>query len=372
MRGGGREPAAIAGGGGAADSAPPAARPQNTPMTTDPPADPRGGGAGTLARLAAMMFLQFFVWGSWYVSTARFLGEDGVGWGEWIKLAYSVAPIAAIVSPLFLGIVADRFFASERVLAGLMLLGAGFMAAVPLAVDPADGSDGNQWLYVALLLGHTLCFMPTLGLTNTVAFSHLTDPERQFPVVRVLGTIGWIASNLVVGFWESVFGTGGLGGDNLELSVDQYWVTAAASLALAVYALTLPHTPPPLKGRPARPADLLGLGAVGMLKDRSFAVFIVASALLCVPLAGYYNWSNVFAGTNGFGADATAVMSAGQASEIGFMLLMPLAFARLGVKWMLAAGMAGWALRYALFAGGAAAFDPGGAARRSCRPATRC
>ena len=334
-------------------------------MSDTPPAAPTGtypGGGGVLtARLAGMMFLQFFVWGSWYVSTARFLGEYGVQWFDTIPWAYSVAPIAALISPLFLGIVADRYFASERVLAGLMLAGAAAMAAVPLLVDPGDPSAGNRWLYVGLLLAHTLCFMPTLGLTASLSFSHLPDPERQFPTVRVLGTVGWIAANLAVGFWEAVFGTGGLGGENLELSVDQYWVTAAASLALGVYALTLPHTPPPLKGEPARPADLLGLGAVSMMRDRSFAVFILASAFLCVPLAGYYNYSNEFVGGTGFEQNATAVMSAGQASEILFMLLMPLAFARLGVKWMLAAGMLGWVVRYVLFSGGATAFDAAGA-----------
>ena len=326
---------------------------------TDSPAAADAGGAAPIARLAAMMFLQFFVWGSWYVSTGRFL-DEGVGWGSVVWWAYSVGPFAALLSPLFLGIVADRFFASERVLAALMLGGAASMAAVPLLVDvtaTGEAAEGQQWLYIGLLLAHMLCFMPTLGLTNTVAFSHLTDPERQFPTVRVLGTIGWIAANLVVGFWETVFGKEGLGGANLELSIDQYWVTAAASAALAVYALTLPHTPPPMKGQEAKAADLLGLGAVGMMKDRSFAVFIVASALLCVPLAGYYNWAGTFAGQTAFGENATAVMSAGQGSEILFMLLMPLAFARLGVKWMLAAGMAAWAVRYALFAGGAAVSD---------------
>ncbi|NNJ25590.1 MFS transporter [Alienimonas chondri] len=368
-------------------------------------ASPSGAPPAPIGRLAAMMFLQFFIWGSWYVSTGRFL-DEGVGWGSIIWWAYSVGPIAALLSPLFLGIVADRFFASERVLAVLMLVGAGAMAAVPLvcepislvpyqeaitetkqelkALDEADApadsperirleaeledreaalavpqetnqSDtGGQTVYIALLLAHMLCFMPTLGLTNTIAFSHLTDPERQFPTVRVLGTIGWIAANLVVGFWEAIFGKEGLGGSNLELSIDQYWVTAAACIGLAIYALALPHTPPPMKGQPAKASDLLGLGAIGMMKDRSFAVFMIASALLCVPLAGYYNWAGTFAGQTAFGENATAVMSAGQGSEILFMLLMPLAFARLGVKWMLAAGMAAWALRYALFSGGSA------------------
>ena len=306
-----------------------------------------------IARLAAMMFLQFFVWGSWYVSTGNFI-LNGSGWDDAAGVtgwAYSVAPIAALLAPLFLGMVADRFFASERVLAALMLLGAVAMAAVPTVLGD-DPASADTTVYLALLLAHSLCFMPTLGLTNTVAFSHISDPEKQFPIVRVFGTLGWIVGSILVSKWEGWFGAADWFGADLELSAGQYYVTAAASLALAVYSLTLPHTPPPAKGQASTPADLLGLGAMGLMKDRSFAVFMIASTLLCVPLAGYYGFAAGFLGDSGF-ADAGFNMSFGQMSEVLFMLAMPLAFARLGVKWMLAAGMAAWVLRYALFSAAA-------------------
>ena len=322
--------------------------------TASAPAAPAPAAGGvTLARLAAMMFLQFFVWGSWYVSTGNFI-LNGSGWEDAAGIngvAYSVAPLAAILSPLFLGIVADRFFASERVLAALMLLGAAAMAAVPVVLG-AEPTDGESTPYLLLLLAHSLCFMPTLGLTNTIAFSHITDPERQFPLVRVFGTLWWIVGTILVSKWESWFGVSAWTGPDLELSSGQYLVTAAASAALAVYSLTLPHTPPPAKGQTSSAADLLGFGAIGMLKDRSFAVFIAASTLLCVPLAGYYGFAAGFLGDSGF-ADAGFSMSFGQMSEVLFMLAMPLAFARLGVKWMLAVGMAAWVVRYGLFAGAA-------------------
>ena len=305
---------------------------------------------GVLIRLSAMMFLQFFVWGSWYVSTGNFL-LNGAGWGEGVTgNTYSLAPIAAILAPLFLGIVADRYFASERVLGVLMLLGAVAMAAVPPLVGTEDMKEANTNLYLALIFAHTLCFMPTLGLTNTVAFGNIQNPEKQFPIVRVFGTIGWIVGNLVVSKWESVPGLNGvMGGGDLELSIDQYYVTAAASAALGIYAFTLPHTPPPAKGQKSTVGDLLGLGALKMLSSRSFLVFMVASTLLCIPLAGYYNYASAFLGDSGF-RDPVAHMSFGQVSEIVFMLVMPLCFVRLGVKWMLAVGMAAWALRYGLFA----------------------
>ena len=328
-------------------------------MTTDRSPDAHaGGGAVTLARLAAMMFLQFFVWGSWYVSTGVFI-KNGSGWesADWVNgWAYSVAPIAAILAPLFLGIVADRYFASERVLAVLMLLGTAALAAIP----PLIGGTDDTTLYLFLLLGHSLCFMPTLGLTNTIAFTHLTAPEKQFPIVRVFGTLGWIVATNLVGFWEDLFldqpdGPAAAEKFDLEADIAQYWVAAGASLAFGLYALTLPHTPPPAKGQKSRVSDLLGLGALGMLKDRSFAVFMFASALLCVPLAGYYGFAGAFVGDSGY-ENPTAAMSFGQISEVFFMLAMPLAFVRLGVKWMLAVGMAAWVARYGLFSAAAAIY----------------
>ena len=232
------------------------------------------------------------------------------------------------------------------------------MAAIPSVLGDAS-AEADRTLFLGLLLAHSLCFMPTLGLTNTVAFSHVTNAEKQFPFIRAFGTLGWIVAATLVSKWEDWFGVSGwFGGpgwpafEDLERSPGQYYVTAAASAIFALYSLTLPHTPPPAKGQKATAADLLGLRAIGMMKDRSFAAFILASALLCVPLAGYYGFATGFMTDSGI-ANAGFKSTFGQWSEILFMLAMPLAFARLGVKWMLAAGMAGWVLRYALFSGAA-------------------
>lgn len=285
-------------------------------------------------RLSVMMFIQFFIWGAWYVSCGGFMAATGMG--DYIPWAYSVGPIAAIVSPFFLGMVADRFFASERVLAVMMflsaitMLGAGFVA----------GSAQNSTLFIVLLLLHMLCFMPTLGLTNTLAFHNLTDQGKQFPLIRVFGTLGWIAANLVISFFVG------------DKSVKQFYVAAGAGILLAIFSFVLPHTPPPAKGQKASARAILGLDALSLMKKPSFAVFVIASFLICIPLAAYYAYANVYVGAVGFEKTA-ATMSLGQAAEVVFMVLMPLFFARLGVKWMLLVGMAAWVLRYGLFAGAA-------------------
>ena len=300
---------------------------------------------GVSVRLAVMMFLQFFLWGSWYVTQGTFI-TNSVAWpagvsGEWVNgWAYSVAPIAAIIAPLFLGIVADRFFASERVLGVLMLLGA---AAIGLAPQFATGDNPSPGMFLGLLLAHTLCFMPTLGLTNTIAFANMTNREKQFPMIRVFGTIGWIVAGVVVSKFMKA-----------DFDARPFYVAAGAAAALGIYAFTLPHTPPPARGTKPSLGQLLGLDAMKMLRDPSFAVFMVASALICIPLAAYYAKAQTFLAASGF-AEPAFTMTFGQASEVLFMLVMPLCFARLGVKWMLAVGMLAWVLRYGLFA--AAAID---------------
>jgi nucleoside transporter len=299
--------------------------------------DPRSpaGPSAVNVRLGIMMFLEFFVWGSWYVSTGPYMVAAGMD--SQIGNAYSVGPIAAIISPFFLGLIADRFFSSERVL-GVMHLLAG--AAMFLAPETAG------WAFIGILLLHMLCFMPTLGLTNTVAFHHIVNAQKAFPLIRVFGTLGWIVAGIVIwllGFAESA---------------GQYYVTAAAALALGVYSFTLPHTPPPLKGEQVTLGSVLGLDALHLFRSPSYAVFIGASLLICIPLAVYYSFAAAFASAMGvFGtgeeSQVTLYMTLGQISEVGFMLLMPLFFARLGVKWMLGVGMAAWVVRYGLFAGAA-------------------
>ncbi|WP_222847059.1 nucleoside permease [Pontiella desulfatans] len=289
------------------------------------------------ARLSAMMFLQFFVWGAWFVTVGNYMLKtemgDAIGW------AYSVGPIAAILSPFLLGMVADRFFATERVLGVLHVVGGLVLYCSPMVVDGAASSS----LFVTMLFLHTVCYMPTLGLTNTLAFHNITDQEKQFPLIRVFGTLGWIAANFVV---SKVFHA-----DETALPLQ---IAGGAGVLLGLYCLTLPHTPPPAKGQKISVRDLLCLDALSLLKQRSFLVFIVSSTLICIPLAAYYAYAPVFVNTSGL-ADPAFKMSFGQMSEIFFMLVMPLFFARLGVKKMLLVGMFAWVARYGLFALGAPA-----------------
>jgi nucleoside transporter len=290
------------------------------------------GGSAIGARLSAMMFLQFFTWGAWYVSMGTFLGAS-----EQLKpinaWAYSLVPIAAIISPFFLGVVADRFFATERILAVLHILGGVVMLAIPgLATQ-----DPN--LFLGLLGLHALCYVPTLGLTNSLAFRNVTNGEKQFPLIRVFGTIGWIVANWVVSF-----------GLHADTTAAQFYVAGIAAVVLGLYSLTLPHTPPPAAGQKPSVGDIMGLDALALLKQRSFAVFMLCSFLICIPLAAYYQLANRFVDAVGF-ENPTGTMSLGQMSEIFFMLVMPLFFARLGVKKMLLVGMLAWVLRYGLFAG---------------------
>lgn len=282
-------------------------------------------------RLSLMMFLQFFIWGAWFVTLFLVLGTNGLA--DIIGDAYSSAPLAAIIAPLFLGLIADRFFSSEKVMGTLLLIGGGLMLFVPGAIAAGQGG-----LVIWLFIGHMLCYMPTLGLGNTIAFSHL--PRETFPKVRVWGTVGWIVAGLTAGFlgWSA--------------SVNLFWMASAASLALGAYCFTLPNTPPPSAGQPVNLRAVLMLDAFKLLGRPSFLVFIVCSTLICIPLAYYYANTSGYLQNMGFEQPASA-MTIGQMSEIFFMLLIPFFFRRLGVKWMILIGMAAWVLRYLLFSFGA-------------------
>ncbi len=292
----------------------------------------KSSGASIGARLSVMMFLEFFLWGAWFVTVGNFMKAHGME--AQIPWAYSLAPIAGIISPFFLGMVADRFFATERVLGVLHLLG-----GVTLLLLPSVSGSTSTFLFVLFI--HTLCFMPTLGLTNTLAFHNMTDQERQFPLIRVFGTIGWIVANLVV---SSV-----LHADN---SAVQFTVAGVSALVLGVFSFTLPHTPAPAAGKRVAVRDILGLDSLALMKQPSFAVFILCSFLICIPLSAYYSYAPVFAGELGI-KDVASKMSFGQMSEIFFMVVMPLFFRRLGVKWMLLVGMLAWVTRYGLFSAAA-------------------
>jgi nucleoside transporter len=282
-------------------------------------------------RLSVMMFVQYFIYGSWLVTLGTFLGNSLHATGTQVGLAYMTPAIAAIISPFIVGMVADRFFSTERVLAFLHLVG-GVLLYYATTQTTFDG-------FAVIFLLYTLCFMPTLALTNSLSFDNMEDPGREFPRIRVLGTIGFIAVQQAIGR---------MGADATALPLR---MGAAASILMAAYCLTLPHSPPHAAGKPFSVRDVLGLDALSLLKDRSFAVFVLGSFLLCIPLQFYYAFTNPFMNEIGVKA-AAAKMSLGQMSEIGFMLLMPWFFVRLGVKRMLLIGMAAWTTRYLLFAHG--------------------
>jgi len=281
--------------------------------------------------LSVMMFLQFFTWGAWFATLGQALGANG--FVDVIGSAYNAAPLGAIIAPLFLGVIADRFFPSQIVFAVLFLLGGVFLFLAAQA-----GAAGDGGLLVKYCVAHMLCYMPTLGLGNTITFANLH--RLQFPKVRVWGTIGWIVAGLAVGFlgWTS--------------SLQIFKLAAASSILLGIFAFFLPHTPPPAKGEPLNMRALLMLDAWKLLAKPGFLVFIICSGLICIPLAYYYAYTSNFLANAGF-EQAASTMTLGQMSEIIFMLLIPFFFRRLGVKWMILIGMGAWVLRYVLFAYGA-------------------
>lgn len=287
------------------------------------------------AKLSTMMFLQFFIWGAWYTTIAVYMTHHGMG--TLTHWPYTVNPIAAIAAPFFLGLIADRYFATEKVLGVLHVLGGLVMLVVPQAT-------GAPTVFIVLLLIYNLCYMPTLGLANSLAFHHIQSQEQQFPLIRVFGTVGWIVAGLFISYV-----LGPLTGAVAEQTPLPIYSTATASIILGLFSFTLPHTPPPAAGQPVSLRSILGLDALKQLGDRSFYVFIAASLLLCIPLAAYYNFTQLFLSDAGV-TKIAATQTWGQISETGFMLLMPLFFARLGVKKMLLLGMGAWVLRYGLFA----------------------
>lgn len=289
------------------------------------------------SKLSVMMFLQFFIWGSWNVTMGTYLlniGFDGISVGA----SYSTMNWGAIFAPVIVGMLADRFFPAQKVMAILHLLGAMLLWTISNITDPG--------VFFWTLLAYALCYMPTLALANSVSFNQMDDPGKQFPGIRVMGTLGWIVVGLIVGLmWPSVTGS------SIEATNIPLRFGAASSLVMGLYCFFLPDTPPSSTGQKPSVAELLGLETVSLMKDRSFAVFIIGSLLISIPLTFYYNFANAFLNETGM-ENAAGKMTMGQMSEVLFLVLIPFFFVRLGVKKMLLVGMAAWVLRYVMFAFG--------------------
>ncbi len=287
--------------------------------------------------LSVMMFFLFFVWGAWYVTMGTFMTERGIA--DSIGWAYSVAPIAAIVTPFFMGVFADRFLNAEK-LQGILL----FLSGLAIIAAPRFAAPETSGIYLALLLVHTLCFMPTLGLSNTICLKHLADGDRDYPIVRVFATLGWIVAGLVVSF---VF--------KAEATATQFHVAGTVAFAVGLYSFFLPKTPPPAKGRPLALGELYGAGTLPYFKKRPFAIFMFASLLASAAMMPYWSLGSPFG--NVVGIERTgAFFSIGQVAELFVLaLVLPLFIKRFGIKWTMLVGVLCWAIRYALFSGAAVA-----------------
>ena len=295
----------------------------------------------TQYQLSFMMFLEFFIWGGWFVTLGTFLGNNLNATGGETAMAYSTQSWGAIIAPFIIGLIADRYFNAEKILGVLHIIGAILMYLMFASDDFAS--------FYPYVLGYMIAYMPTLALVNSVSFNQMTDPEKQFPNIRVWGTVGWIAAGLLISFafqWDAIA--------NAEQGMlkNTFLMVAIVSAVLGVYSFTLPKTPPSVsKGESVTVSDILGLDALKLLKDRNFLIFFISSVLICIPLAFYYQYISLFL-TESAVENSTAWASLGQISEVGFMLLLPFFFKTYGFKKTILFGMLAWAIRYSLFAFG--------------------
>ncbi|MGV3588091.1 MAG: nucleoside permease [Adhaeribacter sp.] len=285
-------------------------------------------------QLSVMMFLEFFIWGAWFVTLGTFLLNNLKTSATQVSVAFLTQSIGAILAPFIIGLIADRFFSAQYILGILHLIGAALLYSASSVTDFDS--------FYPLILIYMILYMPTLALVNSVSFRQMKEPGKEFPPIRVLGTIGWIVAGFTIGWlnWEQ--------NGSLDLT---FKMAAIASALLGIFSFTLPATPPIKKSGPASLSDMLGLDALGLLKNKSYLLFFLSSVAICIPLSFYYNFTNPFLNEIGM-RSAAAKQSFGQVSELLFMLLIPAFFVRLGVKKMLALGMLAWVLRYILFAFG--------------------
>ncbi len=289
----------------------------------------------TRFQLMAMMFLLYFVWGSWYGQMSKYMFTELGATGTQVGNAYAAFSIAMIIAPFFVGMIADRYFAAQKVLGVLSLAGAAILYVLSEVKDP----DTFFWV----ILAYCITFAPAMSLTTSIAMQQVTNSEKDFPAIRVMGTVAWIAVTNIIGYYE-------IGGTALIFKISMF--TAAF---LGVYSFFLPNTPPKPSSHTSF-SDILGLDAFKLFKDRSFAIFFISSLLICIPLSFYYAMANPSLTDSGM-TNVENKMSLGQASEVVFMLLIPLAFARFGVKWMLVVGLIAWIIRFIGFGYGDASSE---------------
>src|SRR5262245_8667847 len=283
-------------------------------------------------RLGLMMFVEYAIWGSWYVTLSTYLTSTLHFTGTEAGAVFGTVSVASLVSPFFVGLVADRFFATERVMAVLYALG-----RVCIYLVTTVNSFGAVY---GLMLAFCLCYFPTIALTNSITMQQVKDVGRDFPPIRTMGTIGWIVINLIVGFLH------------VEAGTTPFLLAAGCCVLMAIYSMAaLPHTPPPARGQQVTLRRILGLDALAMLKQRDFLVFAIASVLACIPLTFYYSFTNTY--LNAVQVDnAAGKMTLGQMSELVMLLAMPIVFRVLSVRGILLMGLSAWALRYVLLAYG--------------------
>lgn len=281
-----------------------------------------------ISKLSLMMLLEYFIWGSWYVTMSTYMSTFLNSTGIQIGAAYSALAIATMISPFFIGLVADRFFSAQKIMGVLHIVGAALLYF-------ATHIDSNSTFYWVILL-YSLCYMPTIALSNSIAFSQMTDPGKQFPWIRVFGTVGWILAGLII----------------TKVSIENTFVMASmASLALGLFSFMLPDTPPKGRTASASASSALGVEAFVLFKNKPYLVFFIAAVLVCIPLSFYYGFANLFLTQAGM-ENAAGKMTLGQVSEAVFILAIPFLFNSIGVKKMIIIGMIAWFLRYVCFAHG--------------------